>query len=138
MAYFLGVLQAFIGLTAIAGGFRLVSNPNGMPDFPIEWLSSSPFTNYLIPGLVLLIVLGFSNVFAATITFLRKKYSGGIAVVLGLFLIFYMTIEVWFVGLRNSLQPLYFILGVVVLILGLNVFKSVITAHQMEVESTPN
>lgn len=36
IGYFLGVLQTFIGLTAIAGGFRLVSNPNGIPDFPIE------------------------------------------------------------------------------------------------------
>jgi len=32
-AYLLGVLQTFIGLTAIAGGFRLVSNPDGIPDF---------------------------------------------------------------------------------------------------------
>ncbi len=70
--------------------------------------------------------------------FLRRRYSGSIAVVLGTFLILYMTIEVWFVGLRNFLQPLYFILGAIVLILGLKVFKSVITAHQIEVESTPN
>ena len=33
-----------------------------------------------------------------------------------------MTIEVWFVGLRNFLQPLYFILGAMVLILGLKIF----------------
>ena len=138
IAYFLGVLQAFIGLTAIAGGIRLVSNPNGIPDFPIEWLSNSPFTNYFISGLVLLIVIGFGNVVAGTITFLRKRYSVSIAVVLGTFLILYMAIEVWFVGLRNFLQPLYFILGVVVLILGLKVFKSVITAHQIGVESTTN
>jgi hypothetical protein len=137
IGYLLGVVQTFIGLTAIAGGFRLVSNPNGIPDFPIEWLNNSPFTNYFIPGLVLLIVIGFGNVLAGTVTFLRKRYSGSIAIVLGTFLILYMTIEVWFVGLRNFLQPLYFILGVIVLILGLKLFKSTII-FQIEVESTPN
>ena len=124
LAYFLGVLQALIGLTAIAGGFRLISNPNGIPDFPIEWLSNSPFNNYFIPGLVLLIVIGLGNVLAGTVTFLRKRYSGSIAIVFGIFLILYMATEVWFVGLRNFLQPLYFILGVIVLILGLKLFKS--------------
>jgi hypothetical protein len=125
MAYFLGVLQAFIGLTAIAGGFRLVANPKGISDFPIEWLSNSPFTNYLIPGLVLLIVIGFGNVLAGTLTFLRKKYSGSIAALLGMFLICYMTIELWFVGLRNFLQPLYFTLGIIVFIFGLKLFRTV-------------
>jgi hypothetical protein len=60
---------------------------------------------------------------ALKFTFLRKRNSGSIAVVLDTFLILYMTIEVWFVGLRNFLQPLYFILGAIVLILGLKVFK---------------
>ncbi len=38
---------------------------------------------------------------ALKFTFLRKRYSGSITVVLGTFLILFMTIEVWFVGLRN-------------------------------------
>jgi hypothetical protein len=126
-AYLLGALQIFIGFTAIAGGLKLVSNPNGIPDFPIEWLSNSPFNSYFIPGLTLLIVIGFGNVFAGPVTFLRKRYSGSIATVLGTFLILFMTIEVYFVGLRNFLQPLYFILGVIVLILGLKLSKSTIT-----------
>jgi len=138
IAYFLGFLQAFIGLTAVSGGFRLVSNPKGMSDFPIEWLSNSPFTNYLIPGLVLLIVIGFGNVLGGAITFLRKKYSGSIAILLGVFLILYMIIEVFFVGLCNYLQPLYFILGVIVLIFGFKLSKLSITFYQLEVESTPN
>lgn len=137
MVYFLGALQTFIGLTAIAGGLKLVTNPNGIPDFPIEWLSNSPFTSYLVPGLVLLIVIGFGNVFAGTVTFLRKKYFGSFAALLGIFLILFMAIEVLFIGLRNFLQPLYFILGVIVLIFGLKLSKSAIPFHQTEVESTP-
>lgn len=138
MAYFLGVIQAFIGITAIAGGSRLVSNPHGLPDFPSEWLINSPFSNYFFPGLVLLIVIGFGFVVSSTTNFLRKRYSGGMAALLGICLILYMITEVWFVGLRNFLQPLYFVLGLIVLILGLNLFKSTNKFFGMEVESTPN
>jgi hypothetical protein len=138
MVYFLGIIQAFIGITAIAGGLKLLSNPNGLPDFPIEWLINSPFTNYFFPGLVLLIVIGFGYVVSGTVTFLRKGYSGSMAALLGICLILYMTVEVWFVGLRNFLQPLYFILGVIVLILGLNLFKSVKKFLGIEVEAVPN
>ena len=71
LKYSLVAFQAFIGITAIADGFRQVSNPDGTADIPIEWLNGTPFTNYLIPGLVLLIVIGFGNVL------------GGIAAILG-------------------------------------------------------
>ena len=138
MVCFLGVIQALIGITAIAGGLRLISNPNGLPDFPIEWLINSPFTNYFFPGLVLLIVIGIGYIVSGTVTFFRKGYSGIMAALLGLCLIIYMTVEVWFVGLRNFLQPLYFILGVIVLILGLNLFKSAKKFLGIEVGSTPN
>ena len=138
LTYSLGAFQAFIGITAIAGGFRLVSNPNGTSDIPIEWLNSSPFTNYLIPGLVLLIVIGFGNVLGGIFSFLSKRYAGGLAAMLGTFLILFMAIEVWFVGLRNFLQPLYFILGAIVLVLGLKLFKLFIIAHPIGVEAKTN
>lgn len=138
MVYFLAVIQTFIGITAIAGGSKLVSNPHGLPDFPIEWLINSPFSNYFFPGLVLLIVIGFGFVVSSTMNFLRKRYSGGMAALLGVCLILYMIIEVWFVGLRNFLQPLYFVLGVIVLILGSNLFKSTNKLLRIDVESTPN
>jgi len=124
LGYFLGAIQAFIGITAIAGGLRLIANPNGLPDFPIEWLINSPFPNYFFPGLILLIVIGVGYVVSATLTFFKKGLSGSMAALVGLCLILYMTVEIWFVGLRNFLQPLYFVLGGVVLIFGLNLFKS--------------
>ena len=57
---------------------------------------------------------------------------------LGTFLILFMTIEVWFVGLRNFLQPLYFILGVILLVLGLKLFKMFITVPPIGLESKTN
>ncbi|MFX0067290.1 MAG: hypothetical protein ACFFC7_34635 [Candidatus Hermodarchaeota archaeon] len=130
LPYLLGALQVFIGLTAIIGGFGLVSDPSGTRmDIPLEWLGNSPFTNYLIPGLVLLIINGGGNFSAGIVTVLRNRYAGEIAVLMGTFLVFYMMTEIWFIGLRTFLQPLYFILGVTELMLGWKLRKLVLTLH---------
>lgn len=134
--YALGVLQIFIGITAVMGGFGLVSDPSGTKmDVPLALLKNSPFTDYFIPGLVLLVVNGAGNVLAGIVTFLRNRYAGILAVFFGTFLTLYMATEVWFIGLQNFSQPLYFILGVGELILGLKISKSVKTDH-IWIEST--
>ncbi len=135
--YTLGVLQIFIGITAALGGFGLVSDPSGIKmDLPLDLLKKSPFTDYFIPGLVLLIVNGVGNALAGIVTFLRNPYAGNLAFFFGAFLSLYMAIEVWFIGLQNFSQPLYFILGVVELILGLKLSRSVKTDRHIWIEST--
>ena len=132
----LGVLQIFIGITAVLGGFGLVSDPSGTKmHVPLELLKDSPFNNYIIPGLVLLIVNGAGNVLAGIFTFFRTRYAGNLAMFFGVFLTLYMAIEVWFIGLLNFSQPLYFILGLIELILGLKLPKPGKTDHQIWIES---
>jgi len=136
IVYALAVLQIFVGITAILGGFGLVSDPSGAKmDVPLSLLKNSPFTNYLIPGLVLLIVIGIGNVLAGIVTFLRHRHAGKIAVFSGAFLAIYIIIEVGFIGILNFSQPLYFILGAVELILGLKLSKSFRMGHQIWIES---
>ena len=135
ISYSLGVLQAFIGVTAAAGGFGLVSDPSGAKmNIPLEWLNNSPFVNYLIPGLVLLVVNGVGNIMAAISTFLRNKHAAHLAAALGIFLVLYITIEVLIIGLRTPLQPLYFILGIIQFVLGLKLFKQAKTPVQLGIE----
>ena len=139
LKYSLPLLQSFIGLTALRGGYGLVSDPTGATmDTPMEWIRNSPFSDYFIPGLILLIIIGLGNVLAALFTILQQKYSGEIAAILGSFLIIYMSIEIWFIGLRNFLQPIYLILGVIVLLLGLKLLKSANKIPGKEFEMIPN
>lgn len=136
LAYSLGVLQAFIGVTAAAGGFGLVSDPSGAKmNISLEWLNNTPFVNYLIPGLILLMVNGVGNILAAITTFVRSKQAAHLAVALGMFLAVYIAVEVLFVGLRNLSQPLYFILGVIEFGLGLKLFRPLKTPHQAGIET---
>ena len=52
-------LLAFIGVAACFGGALLITDPSGrFLGLSTSLLETSPFTNYLIPGIVLLVLLG--------------------------------------------------------------------------------
>ncbi len=119
LAWGIGALQAFIGFTAIVGGFKLVTHPQGTPAMPIEMLQVSPFTTFFIPGIVLLVLIGAVNVLSLVVTITGGRHRGSMAVLGGGILIGYIAAEVWWIGLQNALQPLYLAMGVVLLLSGL-------------------
>ena len=108
--FLLAGLQIFISLTAIIGGAKLVSNPSGHAvGVPLEWLSGSPFSDYSIPGWILLIVIGLGNGAASLLSALGHRQLGRAAIVQGGLLAGYIAVEVWAIGLRVVVQPLYFL-----------------------------
>jgi hypothetical protein len=56
------VLLVFLGLTAVAGGFLLLTG-GGAPG--VELLRGSPFSDYTVPGLALLVIVGGGGLAAA-------------------------------------------------------------------------
>jgi hypothetical protein len=120
LAFGLGALQLFIGLGGVAGGIGMVLDPSGANlGLPVEWLTGSPFSNYLIPGIVLLAINGIGSLVGSIASFFGYRYAGEIAMALGAFLIVWIVAQVWWIGLSHWLQPLYFGFGVVELVLGL-------------------
>ncbi len=122
--YLLGALQAFIGVSAITGGFGLMSDPSGVKmKLELMWLKDSPFPDYWIPGAVLFSFIGIGNFLASLATFFHVRESNNFAIVLGAFLIVFLSVEVYYVGLKNPLQPLFFILGGIESVLGLKLLR---------------
>ena len=61
LRWFSVVLLLFNGIAACFGGYALVCDPSDHRILmPLLWLTQSPFENYLIPGLILLIVIGIA------------------------------------------------------------------------------
>ena len=122
----LGVLQAFIGVGAVAGGLGLALDPSGESlGIPLELLEETPFATFLIPGIVLFAVNGLCSLTGAIASFARHRYAGHAAIVLGAFLIAWIVVQVyWFAGF-HWLHWLYLGLGVVELALGWSVRRSV-------------
>ena len=68
------VASNFVALTAVGGGITLAI---GLDKFPAGWLVGTPFSSYLIPGLILAVVVGGSAVVAAVAT-LRRSGAGAL------------------------------------------------------------
>ena len=122
----LGVLQVFIGIGAVAGGVALALDPSGESlGMPLELLEETPFATFLIPGIVLFAVNGMGSLTGAIASFARHRYAGHAAIALGAFLIAWILVQVyWFAGF-HWLHWLYLGLGIVELALGWSVRKSV-------------
>lgn len=118
----LGVLQAFIGIGAVAGGLSLVLDPSGANlGTPLAMLEATPFTTFLIPGIVLFTVNGLGTLAGAIVSFTHQRYAGEVALALGAFLIAWILIQGYWMAGFHWLHWLYLILGIVEVILGWSV-----------------
>lgn len=115
-----GILQFFIALGAIVVGVLMIVNPAGDDTaVPMSLLDGSPFKGFLIPGIILLTVNGLGNLFAGILSFRRHKLSGWTGIFFGFALIIWIFVQVSMIGGGHWLQILYFILGIIELILGI-------------------
>lgn len=89
----LASIEAFIGLGAVGGGLAILT---GAFDqwFPVAWLQGTPFNDYLIPGLVLLIIVGGGMLLAATTLFTLRGFALLLSLAMGFIMIGWEIIEV--------------------------------------------
>ena len=78
----LAVIETLIGLGAIGGGIAILT---GAFDqwFAVAWLEGTPFSDYTIPGLILLIVIGGGMLLAAAAQFIQREWAVLLSVVMG-------------------------------------------------------
>ena len=99
-------IDAFVGVTAIAGGIALAAGLE-QDRFPLSWLRGTPFRDYTLPGIILAGVVGGSAAVAALLT-LRSPRSGGTAsMVAGAALIGWIAGEVILLRRPLSLDSLW-------------------------------
>ncbi|GEM_PF-1324465 len=119
----LTILQLFIGISALAGGYGIIIDPSGDNlGLEPEWLKGSVFSSYAIPGWVLFLVIGAGNIAACAGCLKRKRYAGETAIALGVFLMIWILIQVIIIP-HNWLQPLYFFFGLMQMGFGIGVRK---------------
>lgn len=112
--YSLGSLLAFGALNAIGGGYHGLSGAAGVPT---EWLEGSPFSDYFIPSLILLVVVGGSFVMAAIVVCAGLPIARVAALTAGLVVLGWLAAQVAIIGYMSWMQPTTAIAGVLVLVL---------------------
>lgn len=119
------IILLFVGVGAAAAGFLLVQKPDGSGlGMPLSMLKNSPFPDFLIPGLVLLIINGIGNLAGAYFLFRKDRLSGLIMLFFGAFLTLWMVAQVYWIGLGHFIQVFYFLIGLVEILLGIALIRS--------------
>lgn len=116
----IGVITAFIALTAIGGGMALLSGLEG-ERFPLVWLEGTPFKNYTIPALLLTIVVGGSSLIACITIFKNLKTGIVFSLVAGMIMVGFIAVEVLILEQSppgpTPIEKMYFTLGVTTFLL---------------------
>lgn len=131
---FLIFLLFFLGIGAFYGGGAFILDPSGnLLQMPLEALESSPFNNFLIPGIVLFLVLGVFPMFL--IYALLKKPENHLAEMLNFFhdmhwawsftiyqgfaLVIWITLQVLFINAVHWIHTVYVFKGLIIIFLAL-------------------
>jgi len=113
--YLLGALLAFGAVNALAGGYYGLS---GAKNVPTEWLKGSPFPDYFVPSLILLIVVGGSFMVAAIAVFTGLRIARLAALTAGIVVLCWLGVQLAIIGYVSWMQPTTAIAGGLVLFLG--------------------
>jgi hypothetical protein len=112
------ILDAFLALTAFAGGIGLLT---GAAAPSTDLLKGSPFTSYVIPGLSLVVIVGGCALAAAILLLRRHPQAALVALASGVIIIGFEIVEVLVIGsdpgLARSLQIFYFTLGLLIAVI---------------------
>lgn len=118
--YLLMGLIFFQGISGLFGGGALVLDPSGeVLQMPLSLLEGSPFNTYLVPGVILLLVLGVFPLIVFYGLWKRKTWSWTGAFLVSIALIIWIGVEIAMVGYHSEppLQLIYGGIGITLLVL---------------------
>jgi hypothetical protein len=138
------VVEAFVAVTAVAGGLSLRVGAL-VPDLatvlspPVEYLEGSAFSSYLVPGLALALVLGGIHTLAFILLRRRRPSALLASAAAGFAALIWIFVQMMLIPF-SFLQAVYFIagaveLGLVMLLLGLLPITPAPTARRRPAEA---
>jgi hypothetical protein len=115
LRYSLGALLVFGAVNALGGGYYGLSGATGVPT---EWLNGSPFPDYFVPSLILLVVVGGSFIVAAMAVFTGLRIARLAALAAGIVVLGWLAVQLAIIGYVSWMQPTTAMAGVLVVVLG--------------------
>jgi len=125
------VLHIFLGINGLTGGLLLIIKPDGsLLGMQMDLLNNSPFSNYLIPGVLLLLFLGGLPLFTfyglikrsnwkwvRALNIYRDRYwSWSFSLYTGIIAIFWITIQLLLTQ-YFWIQPIIIFVGLFIIVL---------------------
>lgn len=135
LATALVVVLIFLGMSGLFGGVAFIAAPDGhILHAPKAWLENIPFSDFLVPGLLLFFVVGVLPLLVAAALRWQPAWPGlqrrapfkgqywgwtatGLA---GCGIIIFEIVEAAYIGLGSFLQYLYLFAGIAIVVLALS------------------
>ncbi len=108
------VITVFNALSAVAGGIAILAT-NGL-GMPLSMLKNGPFNSFTAPGIILLVVVGGSQVVSGVLLLMRKESAYVWTSIAGFGIVIWIFVEVAIIEATAWLQVLYFSTGLAQLI----------------------
>ena len=112
-------VESLVALAAVYGGVGLIwDNKIGMP---ADWLSGTPFPNWVLPGVFLILVVAVPMAVAAVLEARRSPWAPVASVVAGGAQIAWIGVQLLVMQRYNVLQPVMLGVGLAVIVLAIYV-----------------
>jgi hypothetical protein len=127
------VLLLLTGINAIIAGLLFIIEPSGAKmGMPVSYLRHSPFRSFLIPGIVLFVVNGLMNLYAAVVLLKKKSNAFVLVAMQGVLLCGWILVQVIMVQDLSPLHIIMFCIGILVIVCGAILQRKSTAVHQGE------
>jgi len=109
----LEVILGILGVQAFYGGVQLIRDAF---DFPVDWLDPLPFDSWVIPGFLLMLLIGVPSFALLGMYVADNAAADRLTMAFGLGVMAWIVVQVFFVPF-NFLQPLVFVLGLALVLI---------------------
>jgi len=106
-------LHIFVGLGAMVGGLACIISPDAPFGAPTSMLVNSPFDNFLIPGIILLVVIGLGNIISALLFRFKLKYQAYFSNVVSWALVIWIVVQCIMIQAVVLPHYIFFVIGLV-------------------------
>jgi hypothetical protein len=119
------VMLAFLGLSGIVGAIPMLTHPTGEPWWmPQKLLEYSPFSSYLIPGIILLVANGLLSLLVLWLTVHKRSGYGCWVIVQGCVLLGWLIVEMVMLRVVAWAHGFYGAVALVLIIAGIGLARA--------------
>lgn len=121
----LRIIHNIVGIGALFGGMAAILSPSGsaVGISVSEALKNGPFTDFLIPGLFLFVIIGLGNIGVLITAKYKNRYQAYISGCLGVILCLWIIIQCYMLFMINALHIIFFIIGALQIFLSIKLAR---------------